>query len=76
MEEKWFSEEISELVDDDDEEYEEDEDLASFLQVMINAYLELIARLIESKTGDRKAVQIVRDSKLPVTEIHYIREED
>ena len=78
MDEKWLNEEISGLVneeeDEEDAEYEEEEEQGSFLQEMINVRLELIARQIEMETGDAKAAQIVRDSKLPMREIHYLKE--
>ena len=80
MDEKWLNEEISGLVneeeDEEDAEYEEDEEEEqdSFLREMINVCLELIARQIEVETGDAKAAQIVRDSKLPMREIHYLKE--
>ncbi|MBQ3860592.1 MAG: hypothetical protein II779_08685 [Clostridia bacterium] len=78
MDEKWLNEEISGLVneeeDEEDAEYEEEEEQGSFLQEMINVCLELIARQIEMETGDAKAAQIVRDSKLPMREIHYLKE--
>ncbi len=72
MEEKLLSEEFSEIDNDEDEE--DDEDV--FSDDMVNALLESIARQIEAKTGDAKSAQIVRDSKLPSREIHYVREED
>ena len=61
--------------DEDDEEDDEEDNQGSFMREMINLCLELIAKQIEIETGDAKAAEIVRDSKLPAREIHSLRDE-